>query len=157
MAVGTGFGQLFRGMGNDSFKRDVKQDSSLTRTLGQVGGVAISSALFQSILNVELHKRIHRPDAEEVSCPCLVPPCLAFLAAYSFMPDADENCRSSARSGTPRRSSRSSRPTCSAPRATRTRSVFARSSSWPLSPLCSHTSSASRYVTVFLSLSFPAE
>ncbi|KAI0355184.1 vacuolar amino acid permease [Trametes cingulata] len=47
MAVGTGFGQLFRG-------------------IGQVGGVAISSALFQSILNVELHKRIHRPDAEEV-------------------------------------------------------------------------------------------
>ncbi len=48
MAVGTGFGQLFRG-------------------IGQVGGVAISAALFQSILNVELHKRIHTPDAEEVS------------------------------------------------------------------------------------------
>ncbi|KAI0668302.1 vacuolar amino acid permease [Trametes maxima] len=47
MAVGTGFGQLFRGV-------------------GQVGGVAISSALFQSILNTELHKRIHRPDAEEI-------------------------------------------------------------------------------------------
>ncbi|RPD55294.1 vacuolar amino acid permease [Lentinus tigrinus ALCF2SS1-7] len=47
MAVGTGFGQLFRG-------------------IGQVGGVAISSALFQSILNVELHKRIHTPDAEEM-------------------------------------------------------------------------------------------
>ena len=47
MAVGTGFGQLFRG-------------------IGQVGGVAISSALFQSILARELHKRIHTPDAEEV-------------------------------------------------------------------------------------------
>lgn len=48
MAVGTGFGQLFRG-------------------IGQVGGVAISAALFQSILNVELHKRIHDENAEEVS------------------------------------------------------------------------------------------
>ena len=47
IAVGTGFGQLFRG-------------------IGQVGGVAISAALFQSILNTELHKRIHRDDAEEV-------------------------------------------------------------------------------------------
>ena len=47
MAVGTGFGQLFRG-------------------IGQVGGVAISSALFQSILARELHKRVHTPDAEEV-------------------------------------------------------------------------------------------
>ena len=47
MAVGTGFGQLFRG-------------------IGQVGGVAISSALFQSILARELHARIRTPDAEEV-------------------------------------------------------------------------------------------
>ncbi|CDO71943.1 hypothetical protein BN946_scf184940.g90 [Trametes cinnabarina] len=46
MAVGTGFGQLFRG-------------------IGQVGGVAISAALFQSILNDELHKRITGPNAEE--------------------------------------------------------------------------------------------
>ncbi|KIP03380.1 hypothetical protein PHLGIDRAFT_121639 [Phlebiopsis gigantea 11061_1 CR5-6] len=46
IAVGTGFGQLFRG-------------------IGQVGGVAISAALFQSVLNTELHKRIHREDAEE--------------------------------------------------------------------------------------------
>ncbi|KAF8913341.1 MFS general substrate transporter [Mucidula mucida] len=45
MAVGTGFGQVFRG-------------------IGQVGGVAVSSALFQSILDRELRKRIHRPDAE---------------------------------------------------------------------------------------------
>ncbi|KAI0713744.1 MFS general substrate transporter [Earliella scabrosa] len=47
MAVGTGFGQLFRGV-------------------GQVGGVAISSALFQSILTTELHKRIHGEGAEEI-------------------------------------------------------------------------------------------
>ncbi|KAI0956555.1 hypothetical protein AcW1_005206 [Taiwanofungus camphoratus] len=47
MAVGTGFGQLFRG-------------------IGQVGGVAISAALFQSTLSTELHKRIRGPDAEEI-------------------------------------------------------------------------------------------
>ncbi|KAF8209437.1 vacuolar amino acid permease [Mycena galopus ATCC 62051] len=47
MAVGTGFGQLFRGM-------------------GQVGGVAISSAIFQSRLDAELRKRIHTPDAESL-------------------------------------------------------------------------------------------
>ncbi|PSR72113.1 hypothetical protein PHLCEN_2v12028 [Hermanssonia centrifuga] len=47
IAVGTGFGQLFRG-------------------IGQVGGVAISAAIFQSVLNVELHKRIHTDDAEEI-------------------------------------------------------------------------------------------
>lgn len=47
MAVGTGFGQLFRGV-------------------GQVGGVAISSAIFQSSLETELRKRIHTPDAEDV-------------------------------------------------------------------------------------------
>ncbi|KAI0628852.1 vacuolar amino acid permease [Trametes polyzona] len=47
MAVGTGFGQLFRGV-------------------GQVGGVAVSSALFQTLLTAELRKRIHRPDAENI-------------------------------------------------------------------------------------------
>ncbi|KAJ7672431.1 major facilitator superfamily domain-containing protein [Mycena polygramma] len=47
MAVGTGFGQLFRG-------------------IGQVGGVAISSAIFQSRLDTELRKRINTPDAEEL-------------------------------------------------------------------------------------------
>ncbi|KAF6758549.1 multidrug resistance protein [Ephemerocybe angulata] len=45
MAVGTGFGQLFRGV-------------------GQVGGVAISSAVFQSKLEAELQKRITGPDAQ---------------------------------------------------------------------------------------------
>ncbi|KIM80081.1 hypothetical protein PILCRDRAFT_98046 [Piloderma croceum F 1598] len=47
MAVGTGFGQLFRG-------------------LGQVSGVGISSAVFQSILDRELRKRIHTPDADQM-------------------------------------------------------------------------------------------
>ncbi|KAJ4475464.1 vacuolar amino acid permease [Lentinula aciculospora] len=47
MAVGTGFGQLFRG-------------------IGQVGGVAISSAIFQWKLDSALRERIHDPDAEEI-------------------------------------------------------------------------------------------
>ncbi|KAF9481292.1 vacuolar amino acid permease [Pholiota conissans] len=46
MAVGTGFGQLFRGV-------------------GQVGGVAISSSIFQSNLEHNLRQRIHGPDADE--------------------------------------------------------------------------------------------
>ncbi|KAF9228964.1 vacuolar amino acid permease [Gyrodon lividus] len=46
MAVGTGFGQVFRG-------------------IGQVSGVAVSSALFQSKLDSELYKRIQTPDAAE--------------------------------------------------------------------------------------------
>uniref|UniRef100_A0A8H7XZJ5 Major facilitator superfamily (MFS) profile domain-containing protein n=1 Tax=Psilocybe cubensis TaxID=181762 RepID=A0A8H7XZJ5_PSICU len=46
MAIGTGFGQLFRGV-------------------GQVGGVAISSAIFQSKLETELRKRIQGPDADD--------------------------------------------------------------------------------------------
>jgi len=47
MAVGTGFGQLFRG-------------------LGQVSGVGISSAIFQSVLDRELRKRIKTPDADQL-------------------------------------------------------------------------------------------
>ena len=50
MAIGTGFGQVFKG-------------------IGQVGGVAISSAIFQSSLESELRSRIHRPDAEDVRVP----------------------------------------------------------------------------------------
>ncbi|KAF8842637.1 MFS general substrate transporter [Paxillus ammoniavirescens] len=68
MAVGTGFGQLFRGM-------------------GQVSGVAISSALFQSKLASELRKRIQTPDAEEASFPTLVarlPPDLQRAARDSY-------------------------------------------------------------------------
>ena len=37
--------------------------------LGQVGGVGLSSAIFQSSLNTELHKRITGPGSEEVSRP----------------------------------------------------------------------------------------
>ncbi|KAF9792644.1 major facilitator superfamily domain-containing protein [Thelephora terrestris] len=47
MAVGTGFGQLFR-------------------SVGQVGGVAVSSAVFQSVLDSELRNRIRGPDANEI-------------------------------------------------------------------------------------------
>ncbi|KAJ3782613.1 vacuolar amino acid permease [Lentinula aff. detonsa] len=47
MAVGTGFGQLFRG-------------------IGQVGGVAISSAIFQWKLDGALRERIDGPDAEQI-------------------------------------------------------------------------------------------
>ena len=47
MAVATGFGQLFRGV-------------------GQVGGVAVSSAIFQSRLESELRSRITGPDADQV-------------------------------------------------------------------------------------------
>ena len=65
IAVSTGFGQLFRGMGKSS--RDlyfvVGFDDS---PIGQVGGVAISSALFQSRLDSELRARIRTPDADEV-------------------------------------------------------------------------------------------
>lgn len=47
MAVGMGFGQLFRG-------------------IGQVSGVALGSALFQSLLDARLRERITGPDAEDV-------------------------------------------------------------------------------------------
>lgn len=47
MAVGTGFSQLFRGV-------------------GQVGGVAISSAIFQSNLETQLRRQIHTPDSEDL-------------------------------------------------------------------------------------------
>lgn len=47
MAIGTGFAQLLRG-------------------LGQVGGLAAASALFQSGLDSELRAHIHTPDAETI-------------------------------------------------------------------------------------------
>ncbi|KAF8061802.1 vacuolar amino acid permease [Lyophyllum atratum] len=47
MAIGTGFTQLLRG-------------------LGQVGGLAAASALFQSRLDSELRAYIHTPDAETI-------------------------------------------------------------------------------------------
>ncbi|KAG6810703.1 hypothetical protein H0H92_010666 [Tricholoma furcatifolium] len=48
VAVGTGFAQLLRGF-------------------GQVGGLAVASAVFQSRLDSELRARIHTPDAAEAS------------------------------------------------------------------------------------------
>jgi len=65
MAVGTGFGQIFRSIGQ---VRTVTQVVGffLTHHPAQVGGVAISSAIFQSVLDRELRERIHGPDANEV-------------------------------------------------------------------------------------------
>ena len=69
MAVGTGFGQLFQGIGKGLTLRG-SQIFWLSFVLsGQVGGVAISSAIFQSSLEGELRNRIHRPDAEDVRDP----------------------------------------------------------------------------------------
>ena len=69
MAVGTGFGQVFQGIGKGptSFKRYLNLLIQYILS-GQVSGVAISSAIFQSNLESELRSRIHRPDAEDV-CP----------------------------------------------------------------------------------------
>ncbi|KAG6842734.1 hypothetical protein H0H93_003647, partial [Arthromyces matolae] len=47
LAVGTGYAQL-------------------VRSLGQLGGLSAASAVFQSRLTTELQERIQRPDAEEV-------------------------------------------------------------------------------------------
>ena len=38
--------------------------------IGQVGGVAISSAIFQSNLETQLRRQIHTPDSEDVSAKC---------------------------------------------------------------------------------------
>ena len=65
MAVGTGFGQLFTGIGKASLKWYLSLRTYLILS-GQVSGVAISSAIFQSNLEGELRSRIHRPDAEDV-------------------------------------------------------------------------------------------
>lgn len=66
MAVGTGFGQLFRGIGE--WKPHVSIIGSIANhgLSGQVGGVAISSAIFQWKLDSALRERIHDPDAEKV-------------------------------------------------------------------------------------------
>lgn len=74
MAVGTGFGQVFRGIGMNIFTdRGLRLTRYPKNTFisfhsisGQVGGVGIASALFQSILGSELKKRIRGPDAAEV-------------------------------------------------------------------------------------------
>ena len=66
MAVGTGFGQVFRGIGKDFSLKCYPSLQSQFILSGQVGGVAISSAIFQSSLESELRSRIHRPNAEDV-------------------------------------------------------------------------------------------
>ena len=48
MAVGMGFTQLFRGV-------------------GQVSGVAVASAIFQSVLDGQLRQRITGPGSDDVS------------------------------------------------------------------------------------------
>jgi hypothetical protein len=65
MAVGTGFGQVFRGMGKLPARILLIVAEQLG--LGQVGGVAISSALFQYKLDSELRSRIRGDDAAEVN------------------------------------------------------------------------------------------
>ena len=81
MAVGTGFAQCFRGVGA---YLDRDQIAFLIHLLifvkGQVLGVAISSAIFQSILDRELNARIKGPGATEVSLQLLFPcPLLNFF------------------------------------------------------------------------------
>ena len=66
MAVGTGFGQLFKGIGKGLLLGGIQVCLTQFILSGQVGGVAISSAIFQSNLESELRSRIHRPDAEDV-------------------------------------------------------------------------------------------
>ena len=65
MAVGTGFGQLFRGVGQVRVSGQVF--GLFSSYSAKVGGVAISSAIFQSVLDSELRRRIHGPNADEVS------------------------------------------------------------------------------------------
>ena len=65
MAVGTGFAQLLRGLGSLNQKM---LSNSLTMSfsfLGQVGGLASASAVFQSRLDTELHERLP-PGSDEV-------------------------------------------------------------------------------------------
>jgi len=74
MAVGTGFGQLFRGVGQVRSVTSVVEFFSNHHAV-QVGGVAVSSAVFQSALDRELRNRIHGPGSDEVpqksSCPTI--------------------------------------------------------------------------------------
>jgi hypothetical protein len=68
MAVGTGFGQLFRGIGEPRSLDGLLVSDSFP---GQVGGVGIASAIFQYHLDSELSARIKTPDAEEVNFTAL--------------------------------------------------------------------------------------
>ena len=66
IAMGTGFNQLFRGLGARFILHVMSSASSQHDCLGQVGGVAFASAIFQSNLDSELRARITGPNAEEV-------------------------------------------------------------------------------------------
>ncbi len=59
MAIGTGFSQLIRGLGIASACTvDLVKLLMIFSVVGQVGGLAIASAVFQSRLNTELHTRL---------------------------------------------------------------------------------------------------
>ena len=79
MAVGTGFAQLLRGLGSFGLiNRKMCQFTSIDDDffsffLGQVGGLASASAVFQSRLDTELHERLP-PGSEEV--------CLATTSSF---------------------------------------------------------------------------
>ena len=67
MAVGTGFTQLFRGIGTwRALRRYIWGILTFIPFSGQVGGVGIASAIFQSTLDRELRRRIQGPDSEQV-------------------------------------------------------------------------------------------
>lgn len=66
VAVGTGFTQLFRGIGMSTRITCYSNLGKLTPLKGQLSGVGGASAVFQSLLNRELRNRITGPDAEEV-------------------------------------------------------------------------------------------
>lgn len=68
VAIGTGFSQLLRGVGRNHHSPSVNLFIRFF-SIGQVGGLAAASALFQSRLDTELRARIHSPDADEVSIP----------------------------------------------------------------------------------------
>lgn len=78
MAVGTGFGQLFRTVGQVRVSGQASE--SFLSCLAKVCGVAVSSAVFQSVLDSELHKRIQGPEANEVSFNLHI---LQFVSQYT--------------------------------------------------------------------------
>ena len=109
MAVGTGFGQVFRGLGNSSLLPLLSTTSDAPMYTGQVCGVAVSSALFQSRLDSELRARIQTPDAEEVSSHMRYPLSAVLTNCHAIgadnQPDSpfDDACRAASSRFTTRR------------------------------------------------------
>lgn len=66
VAIGTGFNTFFRGIGESNYLVQVQVSHWLFDFSGQVAGVAVASAIYQSKLDKELHSRITGPGAEEV-------------------------------------------------------------------------------------------